>query len=316
MAKGIGALAIGAAGIWVSFLYFGYVQEDLLVYKDAKGDKFVFLWFLQTIEALANVIIGFIGRFFWSPAPKLPAMQLFAITGGAQVAAKYFTSASTTYGLAYPVATLAKSGKMVPVMLGTLLIGKAKYKLRDYVQVGLIVAGTAMVGLAKSKGSGGSTMYGLACIILSLVLDGIIGGTQKKVGKPLEEYPFDIMTWTNVFMMLVGAIAAVAFGELMPGVAYLQANPDIQPKILVFSVCSAIGQCFIFFTVANFGPLEVTAITTTRKIGTVLVSIFTKGHSMNAQGWAGIALATVGIMGEVQEKAKATGKKDEKKKDK
>jgi UDP-galactose transporter B1 len=310
MAKGIGALAIGAAGIWVSFLYFGYVQEDLLVYKDAKGDKFVFLWFLQTIEALANVIIGFIGRFFWSPAPKLPAMQLFAITGGAQVAAKYFTSASTTYGLAYPVATLAKSGKMVPVMLGTLLIGNAKYKPRDYAQVGLIVAGTALVGLAKSKGGGGSSLYGLACIILSLILDGIIGGTQKQVQKSLADYPFDIMAMTNVFMMLVGAVAAVAFGELVPGLEYLQANPDIQPKILSFALCSAIGQCFIFYTVANFGPLEVTAITTTRKIGTVLVSIFTKGHSMNAQGWLGITLATVGIMGEVQEKAMGHGSKD------
>merc|ERR1711957_728374 len=101
-------------------------------------------------------------------------MKLFAITGGAQVAAKYFTSASTTYGLAFPVATLAKSGKMVPVMIGTLLIGGAKYKLRDYVQVGMIVAGTAIVGLAKSKSGGGSTTYGLVCIILSLALDGVI----------------------------------------------------------------------------------------------------------------------------------------------
>ena len=43
-------------------------------------------------------------------------------------------------------------------------------------------------------------------------------------------------------------------------------------------------------------PLVVTTVTTTRKIFSVLLSILTKGHSLNPQGWAGIALASAGIL--------------------
>jgi len=319
-------LVIGTAGIYTAFLYYGLLQEDVLTYQapDAgsgknltPGGKFTQAWLLQTVEALANVVIGFAGRAIVGGTPGLP-LRLFAITGATQVAAKYCTSASTIYGLAYPVATLAKSGKMVPVMLGSLLIGGAKYTTREYLQVGSIVAGTAMVALAKKKGGGGNSVLGVAFIVLSLVFDGVTGGTQKKLTAGLEEkklkaQPYDMMAFTNLFMMLVAALATLALGELGPGLAFIMANPAIQTKILVFSACSAVGQSFIFYTIANFDPLVCTTVTTTRKIFTVLLSILTKGHAMNTQGWAGISLACFGILAEMQQKMshkkKGTGKK-------
>ena len=89
----------------------------------------------------------------------------------------------------------------------------------------------------------------------------------------------------------------------------------ILNKILAFAACSALGQSFIFYTIANFDPLVCTTVTTTRKIFTVLLSIFTKGHAMNQQGWAGIGLACLGILAEMQGKAfAAKGKTAAKKK--
>ena len=310
---------MGTAGIYTAFLYYGYLQEDVLMFKNAQGEQFKQIWFLQTIEALANVVVGFVGRVVAGGTPGLP-MNYFAITGATQVAAKYFTSASTTYGLAFPVATLAKSGKMVPVMIGSLLIGGAKYSVREYLQVGAIVAGTAMVALAKKKGGGGSTPLGVACILASLAFDGVTGGVQKKLKasikeKGLKDQPYDMMAFTNLFMMFVALAAAVGLGELAPGLAYLQASPVILNKILAFAACSALGQSFIFYTIANFDPLVCTTVTTTRKIFTVLLSIFTKGHAMNQQGWAGIGLACLGILAEMQGKAfAAKGKTAAKKK--
>ena len=77
---------MGTAGIYTAFLYYGYLQEDVLMFKNAQGEQFKQIWFLQTIEALANVVVGFVGRVVAGGTPGLP-MNYFAITGATQVAA-------------------------------------------------------------------------------------------------------------------------------------------------------------------------------------------------------------------------------------
>ena len=84
--------------------------------------------------------------------------------------------------------------------------------------------------------------------------------------------------------------------------------PPSQPlhRIVKFSMCSAIGQSFIFYTISVFDPLVCSTVTTTRKIFSVLLSIFTKGHNLSTSGWAGISLAISGIISEMQAKYSAS----------
>merc|ERR1711957_243729 len=98
-----------------------------------------------------------------------------------------------------------------------------------------------------------------------------------------------------------------ALNEIGPGLAYCSANPEIFAKIVKFALCSAVGQSFIFYTIANFDPLVLSTVTTTRKIFSVLLSIFLKGHSLSLVGWSGIGMAVSGILSELQ--AKASGNK-------
>merc|ERR1711920_137269 len=107
------------------------------------------------------------------------------------------------------------------------------------------------------------------------------------------------MFWTNFFMMALAVVMGFCLGEFTSGVAFIVANPVILTKILLFAACSALGQSFIFFTIATYGPLKVATITTTRKIFSVLLSIFLKGHSMSPLGWAGVVLGSLGIAGEL-----------------
>merc|ERR1719221_1303178 len=109
--------------------------------------------------------------------------------------------------------------------------------------------------------------------------------------------------------MLVALVVSFALGEFQTGLAFVTANPSILNKVVLFSACSAAGQTFIFFTIATFGPLKVAAVTTTRKIFSVLLSIFLKGHPMSPLGWAGVALGSMGIAGELLPKADEGKKK-------
>lgn len=301
--SGTPGLIFGAAGIYASFLYYGSLQEDVFAFKDSSGNGFTEAWFLQSLEALANVIVGLVGMLATGRTAGLP-LELFAVSGTTQVVAKVCTSMSLASGLSFPVATLAKSSKMAPVMIGSIFLGGQKYSLRKYLQVGAIIASTVMVSMKKSKSSSESSLLGVLYICGSLALDGCTGGVQDKLKaksaqRGAKAKPYEMMFWTNLFMMLAAIVGALGLGQFTSGLAFLAANPEIMKKSLLFAACSAFGQSFIFFVVSEYGPLKVATVTTTRKIFSVLLSIFTKGHALSTLGWIGICLGSLGVIGEV-----------------
>ena len=117
------------------------------------------------------------------------------------------------------------------------------------------------------------------------------------------------MFWTNLYMLITAAVVAAGLGELTTGTTFCLSNPEILSKIVKFAICSAVGQSFIFYTISNFDPLILSTVTTTRKIFSVLLSIFLKGHTLSGVGWGGIAMACGGIVSEMQAKMSGRGKK-------
>jgi len=71
-------------GIYAAFLYYGTLQEDVFHFKAADGSKFTQAWFLQAVEALANVVIGGIGLLLTGGTKNLP-QDMFALSGISQV---------------------------------------------------------------------------------------------------------------------------------------------------------------------------------------------------------------------------------------
>jgi UDP-galactose transporter B1 len=312
----IAQLLIGAGGIYACYLYYGTLQEDVTSYKNAEGEKFDFPWLLNGIEALANVVIGGLGVGFGAGGfgninalLSTPSVRnLFPYSGTGQVAAKAFTTLALTSGLSFPVVTLAKSGKMVPVMIGQLLQG-SRYTMKEYMTVALIIGGTVMVSMSKGskKGGAGDSMVGVAFILASLACDGFTASMQHRIKNQSKQSKirvegFDMMFATNCVMTVVAAVVALARSEFVPGMAYMTTNPEIMSKLIKFAICSAMGQSFIFYTISNFDSLTTTTVTTTRKVFSVLLSIFTKGHQLNTQGWSGIGIASAGIMLELHNK--------------
>lgn len=269
------------------------------------------------VEALANVVIGGAGLLITGGTKGLPQFE-FALSGTTQVCAKAFTSLALASGVSFPVVTLAKSGKMVPVMIGSLILGGASYSMREYLSVAAIIGGTCIVSMGKKSSGPASSNMGIAFIALSLACDGITGGVQNRLKQKSKALgvvakPYDFMFWTNLYMAITAGVFALVLGEVLPGIQFCVENPVIFNKILKFAVCSAIGQSFIFYTIANFDPLVCTTVTTTRKVFSVLLSIFINGHAMSHQGWAGIGLASAGIFSELMGK-KDHGHGDKKKK--
>jgi len=301
-------MAQGAAGIYFFFIQYGKFQESIFKYKSADGKKFNAVWFMQLIDALANVLLALAGRAYEGSLSNsnLP-QQLLAMSGLGQVMSKYCLSASLAAGLSFPVATLAKSAKMVPVMIGSLIFGGQTFSTRQISQAAAIVGGTSLVTLGEGSGkSGSNSAAGIAFVLAALGCDGLVGGVQKRLKVQCKAQnrklgPYEMMFWTNFWM----AVAAFAFasvkGELKSGMDYCKANPTIMKQLVKLGLCGAMGQAAIFYTISNFDSVVCTAVTTTRKLISVLISLAEGGGAskLGPIGWAGLGIASVGIMGEV-----------------
>ena len=311
--NGTKQLLFCTVGIYGAYLLYGSLQEDIFTYSSpihlGKSNKFTYIWFVQVVEALINAIVSYVAfRLTEKNRSQKRKMKVFILTGFSQVTSKAFTSLSLSSGLSFPTATMAKSAKMAPVMMGQLMLGKSQYSLRDYIQVAMIIIGTATLGLSKNHDStlSHSSQLGVIYISLSLVMDGVTGGLQKRLKSDAEKSNpvkgFEFMTFTNMFMFFFASFISICNGDLVNGFYFCCTDSQIGKLICKFCLCSAVGQSFIFHTVAIFDPLVCSTITTTRKIMSVFISIVYKGHIMNTQGWCGVALTCFGICCELHGK--------------
>jgi len=298
-------LAIACAGIFFSFSYFAVLQEDVYK-KDYNGEKFKFTFLALLMERGVNALIAAVGvAVLGGSGIKIAFFDIFN-SGISQMLAMASSNEALRY-VSYPTQVLGKSCKMVPVMAGGLIIGGKKYDVTEYIQVALITIGVVVFNFGgKKKGGGEDSTYGLALIAASLVLDAVTGGLQDKVkAKTKELNPglkspkptmHESMLWTNVSGCLVAGALAVATGQLTEGLDFCTRHPDVLVAVLIYSLASAVGQNFIYYTVTEFGPLLLTTVTTTRKIFSTLYSVLRNPeNSLSEMQWGGCGLVFAGL---------------------
>jgi UDP-galactose transporter B1 len=314
-------LIFGSAGIYLAYLSYGNTQEDVFQFQSpVDGSMFRYAWFLQVLESSMSILVGLAGRWIFGGTKDLKLLP-FLYSGTSQVFADVFTSLALAAGLSFPVCIMAKSAKMVPVMLGQLVIGGSSYTLRDYCIAVAIVGGTVLLTMGVSKGSGSSDSdadssdtnnnthahshsVGIAFIIASLVFDGVTAGLQKRLKQDAAKTgkiptPYDFLLYTNLSMAAVAMTIALATGDWKEGWDFVADNPAILRMLLLCCLFSAVGQSFIFYVVAHFDPLVCSTVTTTDKIMNVVWSITTKGHVLSAQGSFGLLVAVSALLLEV-----------------
>ncbi|KAJ3365855.1 UDP-galactose transporter, partial [Kappamyces sp. JEL0680] len=85
-------------------------------------------------------------------------------------------------------------------------------------------------------------------------------------------------------------------------------HPAIVYDILLYTLAGAIGQCFIFLTLESFGSIVLVTVTVTRKMFSILLSVFWFGHVLTLGQWASVGLVFVAIAWEAAGKSKPSAK--------
>ncbi|GAB9471348.1 Drug/metabolite transporter [Globisporangium polare] len=300
----IANLGICIAGIYVCYLSYGIFQEKIFTYRSPTGDKFTATLFMLFVQCVTNAAVAYAAMLVWKPQRRTMPLQPFAFTSFAYLGAMLCSNEALKH-VSYPTQALGKSCKMIPVMLMGVLIRRKKYTVREYICVLLITIGIAVFQLGKASSKHAAqenSSYGLILLFLSLTLDGISGPKQEEISQTLRPSVHQQMFYTNLWAVIYTGAGALLTGQALSGFFFCVENPAILNSVFYFSICSALGQNFIYFTIQQFSALTCTTITTTRKFFTILFSVVWYGHELSGMSWAGVTIVFVGLGWELSSK--------------
>jgi UDP-galactose transporter B1 len=217
--------------------------------------------------------------------------------------------------ISYPAQVLAKSCKMVPVMLMGTLLHRKRYSALEYLCMSMIGVGVSLFARKSSsavtrKLASPNAPLGYFLCFMNLTLDGYTNAAQDEINKHHpKNSPIHMMAWMNFWGTLYyGAYLAVS-GIGAELASFCQRHPDAAWDVVQFCVCGAVGQLVIFYTIKRFGSLVNTLICTTRKFFNILGSVVLNANPLLPMQWVAVGLVFTGLITSSVVKGGGHGKK-------
>ena len=104
--------------------------------------------------------------------------------------------------------------------------------------------------------------------------------------------PFDLMYNIQLGKTILAGIGLLVLNQLH---IFIQMVQDMGFLLVALGLSGALGQVFIFVTIAKFGALTCSIIGLARKVTTLVASIYFYGHSLNSIQFTGLVIS-VGSM--------------------
>lgn len=242
------------------------------------------------------------------------------------------SSYSALRWVTYPMQVILKSAKPISVMLGGLFFCK-RYPIQRYLFVLIIVVGVGMFKYFESKEGkkaksddckaenssvsigidiSNTQMLGIGLLILSLAMDGILGGIQDKIRDRYAPTSRQLMIGMTIWGAIILLIYTVATRDIFELYHFAHRHPIILFHLTLYATAGVIGQLFIFTMVSSFGSLPCSITTTVRKFFSVLFSIVFFGNPSTPLQWLGAILVFSGLLADsILGKKHSSSKPDE-----
>jgi solute carrier family 35 (UDP-galactose transporter), member B1 len=136
--------------------------------------------------------------------------------------------------------------------------------------------------------SSSGQMIGILLLFVSLCFDGGTGAYEDKLMSVHQVQPFDLMFNIQLGKTILAGIGLLVFNQLH---IFLQMVQEMGFLLVALGLTGALGQVFIFVTIAKFGALTCSIIGLARKVTTLVASIYFYGHSLNSVQVTGLAIS-------------------------
>lgn len=200
--------------------------------------------------------------------------------------------------ISFPTQVLAKSCKIIPVMLMGRVVSRNKYEFYEYIVALAISVGMILFlsgSYDHSKHTPITTITGLFLLVMYMVFDSFTSNWQSEIFKCYGISSMQMMCGVNLFSTLFTAASLLVQGGFSEGFAFASEHPKFFIDCLILSISSTVGQLFIFFTIAKFGAVVFTIIMTVRQAIAILLSCLIYHHQISVLGIFGVILVFLAI---------------------
>jgi len=215
--------------------------------------------------------------------------------------------------VSFPVQMLGKSFKMMPVMFWGIVVSGKRYSLSDWLIAGAVTGGVTeflMTGPITSQNDEGTSIKGLALLLVFLGMDGFTSTFQEQLFKEYKTSKYNQMFYINGASCLVSSVTLLVGGGFGQSIAFCMQYPRLFTDAMTLSASAVAGQWFIYSQVKEFGALVFAATMNVRQVVSILVSYVTYGHAITGLQVIGLMLvfgalfykSLVGLLGEKGEK--------------
>jgi len=197
--------------------------------------------------------------------------------------------------VSFPVQTVFKSSKIIPVMLMGKVLKGTIYPYSQYGEAFLITVGVAVFSVAsKASNSDSATeLRGLIFMICYICSDSFTSQWQSRLysnyGKKNID-PYQMMLGVNTSAIIITTLGLIVTGDFFKVYEFLLVNPHALVYNIITAITSATGQLFIFYTIKEFGPIAFTIIMTTRQMFSISISSLLFHHHIGMTSMLGATL--------------------------
>jgi len=260
-------------GLQVSYLTWGVLQEKTITqdYVGASGqtEKFTDSQFLVfTNRILVFVFSGTYLLFSHQNAHRTPLYK-YSFCSLSNILSSWCQYEALKF-VSFPSQVLAKSAKVIPVMLMGKLVSNAKYKTYEYLSAVLISVGMIafLTGSMKNNEVNGNTttVSGVTLLLGYLLFDSFTANWQNSLFKEHHPSSIQMMCGVNLMSCLLTSTSLLQQGGVYYSLSFAARYPRFILDCALTAIASASGQLFIFATISKFGPVIFTIIMTIRQV--------------------------------------------------
>ncbi|KAB2080967.1 hypothetical protein ES319_A05G102200v1 [Gossypium barbadense] len=199
--------------------------------------------------------------------------------------------------VSFPVQTLAKCAKMIPVMIWGTFIMQKTYKGFDYLVAFLVTLGCSIfilfpAGTDVSPYSKGreSTVWGVSLMVGYLGFDGFTSTFQDKLFKGYDMEIHNQIFYTTSCSCILSLTGLLLQGHLLSAIDFVYRHSDCFLDIVLLSTVATVSQFFISYTIRTFGAIAFAAVMTTRQLVSIMLSCVWFGHPLSWEQWIGAVI--------------------------
>ncbi|KAK7272092.1 hypothetical protein RJT34_28485 [Clitoria ternatea] len=290
--------AFAVTGIMLTLVTYGVLQEKIMrVPYGPEKEYFKFSLFLVFCNRITTsaVSAGFLLASKKALDPVAPIYK-YCLVSVSNILTTTCQYEALKY-VSFPVQTLAKCAKMIPVMVWGTLIMQKRYQGPDYLLAFLVTLGCSVfilfpAGTDISPYSRGreNTVWGVLLMLGYLGFDGFTSTFQDKLFRGYDMEIHNQIFYTTLCSCILSLTGLILQGHLIPAIEFVYRHYDCFFDIALLSTVATISQFFISYTIRTFGALTFATIMTTRQLVSIMLSCVWFAHPLSMEQWIGAVI--------------------------